>query len=405
MDRRRILIYSESEIGSASAQIRLLGPLGQPGVALINAHTSFQSVVRTATATSRPFDVIVVQRGIRKRCTIYPALIAVAKQYRIPVIFDIDDLLFRVPKVHPDFPIYQSRIAQTLRAILNSDVVVTSTEPLAEQFSGFHQCVRVIPNELPRSLWGGVGERTQLKLHQTPSRPLTIGYIGTETHRPDLLSVEDALINILQRHQGQARFLSVGVPLSSRLRRRSDVSFVKPGKLIEFNYSNFVSYAADLSIDIGIAPLQDNPFNRCKSHLKCLEYAALGIAGIYSDLPLYQAAVRNGKTGLLASTPADWEMHLDALLTSDNLRQQLAANAFAELVSSWNSAVAATQWNAVLQLADQAVTHDSRSSSSPILAVVEEMEDYQTSLQRQLKKSVRYQVGKILSRLAKKWAA
>ena len=40
--------------------------------------------------------------------------------------------------------------------------------------------------------------------------------------------------------------------------------------------------------DFAVAPLVDTPFNRCKSDLKILEYSALGLPVIASDLPQYR---------------------------------------------------------------------------------------------------------------------
>jgi hypothetical protein len=51
---------------------------------------------------------------------------------------------------------------------------------------------------------------------------------------------------------------------------------------------------------IGLAPLRDSDGNRAKTGNKYREYAALGIPGIYSDMPVYSSSVRHGETGYLA---------------------------------------------------------------------------------------------------------
>jgi hypothetical protein len=45
---------------------------------------------------------------------------------------------------------------------------------------------------------------------------------------------------------------------------------------------------ASLALDVAVAPLQDNPFNRAKSNLKLLEYGWLGIPVVASDLEPYR---------------------------------------------------------------------------------------------------------------------
>ena len=42
--------------------------------------------------------------------------------------------------------------------------------------------------------------------------------------------------------------------------------------------------------------MTDTPFNRAKSAVKWQEYAAIGAAGLYADLPPYQAVVEDGQT-------------------------------------------------------------------------------------------------------------
>ena len=53
--------------------------------------------------------------------------------------------------------------------------------------------------------------------------------------------------------------------------------------------------------DVAIAPLEDDAFTRGKSDLKYLDYAALGIPGVFSDVRPYRDTVRHRETGLLAA--------------------------------------------------------------------------------------------------------
>jgi hypothetical protein len=57
-------------------------------------------------------------------------------------------------------------------------------------------------------------------------------------------------------------------------------------KKIEFHVWKSVleypAHARALDLDIGLAPLFPSPFNDCKSNIKCLEFAVLGIPGAYS---------------------------------------------------------------------------------------------------------------------------
>src|SRR4029079_5850990 len=71
-------------------------------------------------------------------------------------------------------------------------------------------------------------------------------------------------------------------------------------------FGSLADYLAFLqSLDIGIAPLLPTAYNRGRSDVKFLEYAASGVAGIYARLDPYQHSVEDGRTGLLFSSDSE----------------------------------------------------------------------------------------------------
>jgi hypothetical protein len=74
---------------------------------------------------------------------------------------------------------------------------------------------------------------------------------------------------------------------------------------------------------IGVAPLADTRFNRAKSRLKPLEYAALGVPWVGSPLPDYVALHRQG-CGLIADRPRAWEGILRRLARNASQRRELS---------------------------------------------------------------------------------
>ena len=56
-------------------------------------------------------------------------------------------------------------------------------------------------------------------------------------------------------------------------------------------------------LDVGIAPLEDHPFNRCKSHLKYLEAGLCGVPLVASRVGQLAETVVDGVTGCLAASP------------------------------------------------------------------------------------------------------
>ncbi|RMB07835.1 glycosyl transferase family 1 [Eilatimonas milleporae] len=74
--------------------------------------------------------------------------------------------------------------------------------------------------------------------------------------------------------------------------------------------------------DISLLPLSDNRGNRCKSDLKFIEAAAAGNAVIASPT-VYDASVKDGRTGLIAGTTEDWCRHLEALISTPAYRRTM----------------------------------------------------------------------------------
>lgn len=395
MPQPRLLVYTDTHPDSATFQIRVAEPLRRAGVEVLLSDDL--SVVDLERTIETDVEAVLVHRGIRKRCPQYGALRDFARRFGKPLIYDIDDLLIQVDPGHPDFAVYQSRSLKALKVLVDADLVIASTPVLADRLLAFHERVVVVPNRLPASCWQDICDESTSSRPDTSNKIVTIGYIGTDTHRPDFESVEPALRAVLSRRRGQVRVLSVGVPLPSGLRSNRAVELRMPPKRVRHNYREFATYAAQLDIDVGIAPLVDNGFNRCKSDIKFQEYAAMGIPGVFSDLPCYRDRVVSGVNGYLAGDAADWASHLDRLVDTQSLRAEIGTTAAREISADWQSHSWRTIWKDVLEQAKSAFRSDTeRHKRESVASVVDELLAYQTDLQRQLKWTVEYHLGKTI---------
>lgn len=97
-------------------------------------------------------------------------------------------------------------------------------------------------------------------------------------------------------------------------------------------FHEYRAYMKDHPFDIGLAPLYDTSFTRCKYINKYLEYSMHGIAGIYSNVIPYSDAVRNQENGFLADNTTDsWLNTLRIAITNVELRQKCIQNAQRDL--------------------------------------------------------------------------
>jgi glycosyltransferase involved in cell wall biosynthesis len=249
--------------------------------------------------------------------------------------------LHDLPDDHPDLSHYLEAWFPIMRALVAADAVTTTTESLAEHYRLINPKTFVLPNCIDPDLWPvnrppQAGER----------RPVVVGYMGTHTHVPDLAAVTPALVSVLNRSPGKARLRVWGPKPPALLLNRPDVDW-EPLALVD--YHEFADFFAKQSCDVFIAPLCDNDFNRCKSHLKFLEYSALGVPGIYSRVAPYQHVVRHGHNGFLASDHADWRQHLSALIDDPALRRRIGAEAQEAVRGDWLISRQAARWREVYQ--------------------------------------------------------
>jgi glycosyltransferase involved in cell wall biosynthesis len=97
---------------------------------------------------------------------------------------------------------------------------------------------------------------------------------------------------------------------------------------------------ADLMpMDVGLAPLHDVPKQRYTCGLKALQYMATGAPVVGSPVGPLNEIVREGETGLLASTPKEWASALDRLLADRDLRLRLGAAGRQDVEQRWSFAV------------------------------------------------------------------
>lgn len=108
-------------------------------------------------------------------------------------------------------------------------------------------------------------------------------------------------------------------------------SFVKK---IEFtkNYDDYLRQAQEYDFDIGLAPLLNDDFHNSKTNNKFREFAALGIAGVYADVPLYRSCVEGDINGILVETQvAKWVNAIGRLVENDDLRRKITTSAKRDL--------------------------------------------------------------------------
>jgi glycosyltransferase involved in cell wall biosynthesis len=76
-------------------------------------------------------------------------------------------------------------------------------------------------------------------------------------------------------------------------------------------------------LDIGLMPIEDNPWNRGKCAYKLLQYMAAGVASVGSPVGMNAELIRNGENGLLATSEDEWFHALTTLVGDTKVRARL----------------------------------------------------------------------------------
>ncbi len=242
-------------------------------------------------------------------------------QLGIAMIFEWDDDVFserivrRAAEVYPDenksAEEWEAERLARIFAVQIADGITCSTPRLATVIRQYtDRPVKVVPNLIDLAWW----RRTQATVRRALPEPV-IGWAGGRRPDRDALPMAEAWARVAKRHP-EARFVVAGW--------QPDIYKIIPERqLVLSPWLPVLDYPKNyVGVDIGCAPLSEEPFNRCKSSIKVLEWTASGAAVVASPT-VYGSIIDHGRTGLLASTTDDWEAAIEDLLADRQKRRRM----------------------------------------------------------------------------------
>ena len=237
------------------------------------------------------------------------------------VAYDIDDQIFDANELET-WRIRDLGHApgQYARCMDLADHFLVSTPGLRQKIEArFRRPAHVLVNCLGREL---VDLSTAARdARDGTAGPFILGYAsGSHTHDEDLRVALPAVEAFL-RANPRAEFHAIGdmdFPDSLRAAFGDRVHYQKA-----VPWRQLPAVLAGFSVQI--IPLVDCPFNRCKSHIRVLEAAAVGVPSIVSQVGEPDERVVDGVTGLSCrDDPAAWQRAMQRLHDDAALRQRLA---------------------------------------------------------------------------------
>jgi glycosyltransferase involved in cell wall biosynthesis len=262
---------------------------------------------RGALATD--YDVVIVRSA-------FPDL-ACLDQWRdagVRVLVDLDDYVHGASEI-PAIADWARGIPHAEAVMMSSDGIICSTPFIADRYSKFGPTY-VAENGYDPASWD---------LRRDKHDGLVIGSHGWAQFGTGPLDWLPAVAAVMRRHR-HVRFLGVGDMELGELRDEfgDRVELHAPVPLAEF--PRVVN-----RMDVLIAPTEHIDFARARSDHRWLTAAALGIPAVVD--PWTYGSVRDGITGLHATTSERAEHQLERLITDDALRARIADEAKREAAS------------------------------------------------------------------------
>ncbi len=267
--------------------------------------------------TSYKYDVVFIQKEVMPLFLRWPL-----KWINSKIVYEYDDAIFEVTPSKTSgilsrilFPI---RARLLLKMFKISRCVIAENPYLENYAQRFTDWVEVIAAPIDTTQYIPINKREN-------NKKCVLGWIGSEA----TLYLLELLKPVLER-------LACSNP-SACLKIIGAKDFSVKGmevELVRWSESTQISELADM--DIGLMPLDNQPFNKGKLGYKLVQYMSVGIPVVASNLGLNSFAITHGLTGYLTKTEDEWVEYLERLIKSPELRRELGQSGREEVVKRFD---------------------------------------------------------------------
>lgn len=259
-----------------------------------------------------------------------------------PIVVDTDDDVQAVRPFNPGYGSYNpdsDNVAFNIKLMSHPAVnaITVSTPQLKDRHEQYNKPVFVNPNSI------------DLKTRSFPRKvrkngKIRIGWLGSACHWENLQIIQQAVKDIVANYPN-VEFVFTNLygdlwsnpppEVANRVIPACNLMGCKERHAVcSKAYVTFDRYAKlinRLNLDIGLAPIYDNLFNRSKSNLRILEYWSDHAAVIASPVRPYRETVKDGKNGLLAQERIQWYNEMERLINDPKLLSKLQEEGFKTL--------------------------------------------------------------------------
>lgn len=204
-------------------------------------------------------------------------------------------------------------VMSQIQGMRDADLVVTTTEKLAEYAKQYNPNVYVNDNTIDFRHWWPIKHKKNKRLR--------ILWAGSPSHYEDFYPIKDPLRKLLGQYD--IEIYMVGSSYNGIFKGFEDKVKNFPWVAAEAHSYRLMS----LTADIGIVPLADNVFNNQKSAIKFYEFSAMALPSVVSNVTPYKEVANHGNA-LTYSNPDEFYTNMVRLIESPRLRASIGKKAY-----------------------------------------------------------------------------
>ena len=226
---------------------------------------------------------------------------------KVPYVLEYDDAVFHYYDLHRSALVKHLLGDKHKRLIRGAALMVVGNDYLAHyaEQSGAKK-IELVPTVIDLARYPQMDKALSIDTCGPPR----VGWIGQRATASFLQPYK----SMFKRFSAsdQAHFVAIGIDADA---------LGLPMESVGWTEATEVSSIA--SLDIGIMPLLDGPFERGKCGYKLIQYMACGLPVVASPVGMNCQIVEHGVNGFLAETPEQWEQALCTLLADPSLRHRM----------------------------------------------------------------------------------
>ncbi|GIV26746.1 MAG: glycosyl transferase [Bacteroidia bacterium] len=219
------------------------------------------------------------------------------------IIFDFDDAIF-LPSGKGIVNTLKQPYSKTIHFIKNSDGVIVGNEYLRQFALKYNSKVVLVPTTVDTNYF--IPKEIKNKENK-----ITIGWMGSHSTIPHLLSIVSVLKKIQQKYSHvELKFIATK-------------TFISELNLFIEDWEKEQEVDILNSFDIGIMPLPDDDWSKGKCGLKMLTYLSCAVPCVASNVGVNAEIIEKTKGGFVVNSESDWIEKLSILIENEELRKQL----------------------------------------------------------------------------------